>query len=184
MLARRGTVELKTDRLLLRKIRPDDTEAVFYGCTGDEQAAKYTSWYAHRSVDDTRAFIGYLLSGDNETSYNWIIELGGRAVGTVNVCYSDEAAEVCGIAYALSPRMWGNGIVTEALRTVAAFLFDCVGYRKIIAGCDCENIGSVRVLEKIGMKQEARLRAQIRRKDGSFGDDLQFGLFADELLRQ
>ena len=184
MLTHRGTVELKTDRLLLRKIRLDDAEAVFYGWTGSEQAAKYTTWYAHRSVDDTRAFIGYLLSGDDESSYNWIIELDGRAVGTVNVCYSDEAAGVCGIAYALSPPLWGNGIVTEALRTVAAFLFDCVGYRKIIAGCDCDNTGSAKVLEKIGMKQEARLRAQIRRKDGSFGDDLQFGLFREELIRQ
>lgn len=62
----------------------------------------------------------------------------------------------------------------------ARFLFG-IGYRKLIAGCDADNVGSARVLEKIGMKQEGRLRKQILRKDGSWGDDLQFGMFFDEL---
>ena len=39
-------------------------------------------------------------------------------------------------------------------------------------------------MKKVGMKKEACLRAQIKRKDGSFGDDLQYGLFEDELNRE
>lgn len=68
------------------------------------------------------------------------------------------------------------------MKIVVHYLFDKVNCRKIIAGCDSENIGSRKVLEKVGMKQEACLRLQIKRKDGSFGDDLQFGLFKDELI--
>ena len=33
------------------------------------------------------------------------------------------------------------------------------------------------------MKLEACLRSQIKRKDGTYGDDLQFGLFKDEFIR-
>ena len=157
---------------------------MFDGWTSDERVARYTSWAAHANIESTRAYIDHLIRMDGDSSYNWIIEFENRAVGTINVCYSDENAAVCGIAYALAYDCWGKGIVTEAFRAVAAFLFDSVHYRKILCGCDCENIGSVRVMQKLGMKQEARFRAQIKRKDGSYGDDLQFGLFRQELIRQ
>ena len=183
MLTHKGTVEIKTERLLLRKFRNSDADEAFRNWMSDERVAKYTSWYAHKDINDTRAYVSYIISLDADNSYNWIIELDGRAVGTINVCYSDENSEICGIAYALSHDLWGKGIITEAFRAAASFLFEYVGFRKIIAGCDSENAGSRRVMEKVGMKQEACLRAQIRRKDGSFGDDLQFGLFKDELLK-
>lgn len=183
MLAHKGTVEIRTERLLLRKFSQHDSEAMFHGWMNDERVAKYTSWYAHTNIEDTRAYVNYIISLDNSNSYNWVIELGGKVVGTINVCYSDEISEICGIAYALSRDYWGKGIITEALRAAAAFLFECVHYRKIIAGCDSENVGSRRVMEKIGMKQEACMRLQIKRKDGTFGDDLQYGLFKDELIK-
>lgn len=182
MLTHKGTVEIRTDRLLLRKFSLRDSEAMFYGWMNDEKVAKYTSWYAHTNIEDTRAYVNYIISLENDNSYNWVIELDGKAIGTINVCYSDDNSEICGIAYALSHDYWGKGIITEAFRAVAKFLFDCVNYRKIIAGCDSENVGSRRVMEKIGMKQEACLRLQIKRKDGTFGDDLQYGLFKNELI--
>ena len=183
MLTHKGTVEIKTDRLLLRKFSQCDVEDMFQGWMNDERVAKYTSWYAHTNVEETRAYVNYIISLDHNTSYNWVIEFGGKAIGTINVCYSDEKSEICGIAYALSYDYWGKGIITEALRAVANFLFKCVNYRKIIAGCDSENVGSRRVMEKIGMRKEACLRLHIKRKDGTFGDDLQYGLFRDELIK-
>ena len=57
-----------------------------------------------------------------------------------------------------------------------------VHYRKIIAGCDSENIGSCKVMEKVGMKREAVLREHIKRKDGTWGDDFQYGLLKREFV--
>ena len=183
MLTHKGTVEIRTDRLLLRKFSQHDPEAMFYGWMNDERVAKYTSWYAHTDIEDTRAYVNYIISLDKDNSYNWVIELDGKVIGTINVCYSDDNSEICGVAYSLAHDYWGKGIITEAFRAVANFLFECVNYRKIIAGCDSENVGSRKVMEKIGMKQEACLRLQIKRKDGTFGDDLQYGLFKDELIK-
>lgn len=56
-------------------------------------------------------------------------------------------------------------------RAVIKFLFNDVNYRKIIAGCDSENIGSARVMEKIGLKRRGVLREYIKRKDGILDDD-------------
>ena len=180
MLNHCGTIELKTERLLLRKLNESDAKQMYEGWMSDERVAKYTSWYSHSSIDDTKAFIQFITGLDEKTSYNWVIEFDGKVIGTINVCYSDDNTELAGIAYALSHDFWGKGLMTEAARAVVSFLFDRVGYRKIIAGCDIENVGSKRVMEKLGMKQEACLRKQIKRKDGTYGDDLQYGLFRDE----
>ena len=182
MITHCGTKEIHTARLLLRKFRREDAEAIFQGWTGDERVAKYTSWSAHTDVGMTEGYVDYILSQDTERSYNWMIECEGKPIGSINVCWLDDNAGIAGVAYCLAYDSWGNGYATEALRAVIELLFE-IGYRKVIAGCDAENTGSRRVLEKVGMKQEGCLRKMILRKDGSFGDDLQFGLFKDEFIR-
>lgn len=176
MISHKGTVELKTDRLLLRRFRVSDAPEVFRVWTSDEQVARYTSWYAHKSVEETESFVTYMVSLDGLSDYQWIIELDGQVIGSITVCYADDDQEIAGIGYVLGRAYWGKGYITEAARAVVEFLFDEVHYRKIIAGCDSANPGSAKVMEKIGMKREAVLREHIRRKDGTWGDDYQYGL--------
>ena len=102
MLTHKGSVEIKTDRLLLRKFNTSDAEAIFSTWTSDERVAKYTSWYAHKSIDDTRAYVEYMTSKNKLSDYNWIIESDDKVIGSINVCYSDEHLEIAGIAYVLA----------------------------------------------------------------------------------
>lgn len=183
MIEHKGSIDIKTGRLLLRKFQPSDAEEIFAAWTSDERVAKYTSWYAHEKIEDTRAYVKYMVSRDELSDYNWIIELNHKIIGSISVCYADDDLEIAGIAYALGYDYWGKGYVTEAAGAVIRFLFDEVHYRKIIAGCDSENIGSARVLEKVGMKREAVLREHIKRKDGAWGDDLQYGILKREFVR-
>ncbi len=182
MLEHKGSIDIKTDRLLLRKFQTSDAEEIFATWTSDERVAKYTSWYAHQSVEDTIAYVEYIASKNELFDYNWIIELDSNIIGSINVCYSDEYLEIAGISYVLGYEYWGKGYITEATKAVIRFLFNDVNYRKIIAGCDSENIGSSKVMEKIGMKREAVLREHIKRKDGTWGDDFQYGLLRREFV--
>lgn len=175
-----GTIDIKTDRLLLRKFTPGDAEAIFNAWTRDERVAKYTSWYAHKNIADTRAYVEYIISKNSLSDYNWIIESDNKVIGSICVCYSDEELEIAGIGYLVGYEYWGNGYATEAARAVVKFLFENVKYRKIIAGCDSENVGSSKVMEKLGMKREAVLREHIKRKDGTWGDDYQYGILKRE----
>lgn len=180
MLDHKGTIEINTNRLRLRKFQPGDAEEIFAAWTSDERVAKYTSWFVHERIEDTKAYVEYMVSRDQLSDYNWIIELDHKIIGSISVCYADDDLEIAGIAYVLGYDYWGQGYVTEAASAVIRFLFDEVHYRKIIAGCDSENTGSARVLEKVGMKREAVLREHIKRKDGTWGDDLQYGLLRKE----
>jgi len=78
--------------------------------------------------------------------------LDNKIIGSISVCYSDDYLEIAGIGYVHGYEYLGNGYITEATKAVIQFLFRDVNYRKIIAGCDSENIGSGKVLEKVGMK--------------------------------
>lgn len=179
MLKHCKTEEIKTDRLVLKKFNVDYAEDMFYGWLCDEKVAKYTSWTAHTDISNTYAYINYIIGQEGDNPYNWVIVYNKKVIGTINVCYIDKDTKTCGVAYALSYNYWRNGIVTEALKAVINYLFDKAGFQKIIAGCDSENTGSKRVLEKAGMKQEACLKKQIKRKDGSYGGSLQFVLWKD-----
>lgn len=180
MIEHKGSVDIKTDRLLLRKFKTSDAEEIFATWTSDERVAKYTSWYAHETSEDTKAYVGYMVSKNALSDYNWVIEFGHKIIGSISVCYSDDYLEIAGIAYVLGYTYWGKGYITEAANAVIRFLFHDVHYRKVIAGCDSENIGSSKVMEKVGMKREAILREQIKRKDGTWGDDFQYGILKRE----
>jgi RimJ/RimL family protein N-acetyltransferase len=55
------------------------------------------------------------------------------------------------IAYHLLPSAWGKGYVTEAAAAILEFGFKTIGLNEIVGVAFPNNVGSWRVLEKIGM---------------------------------
>jgi len=74
---------------------------------------------------------------------------------------------------------WGRGIATEAARLVLRYAFEHYGLNRVEATCMPENAGSRRVLEKLGMEHEGRLRRSHLRHDGFHDMDL-FSILRDE----
>ena len=66
------------------------------------------------------------------------------------------------MGYELAPRYWGCGYATEAAAALLAFGFRELKLHRVWAQCIAENTASAHVLEKIGMRQEGRLREQER----------------------
>lgn len=61
------------------------------------------------------------------------------------------------LSYIVHPRVWGQGIGTKIGRQLLAHGFGELGLHRIHATCDPRNLGSSRVLSKIGMTHEGRL---------------------------
>jgi RimJ/RimL family protein N-acetyltransferase len=76
------------------------------------------------------------------------------AVACASGSYFVEQNRRCDIGYALGSRHWGQGIVTEALEAMIRYGFDVLGLNRIEADIDPRNIGSARVLEKLGFRKE------------------------------
>jgi len=83
------------------------------------------------------------------------------------------------LGYWIAMSFWGLGYATEAARAAVEFGFGPLGLHRINAHYFAGNIGSKRVLEKIGMRREGRFRGHIRKWD-RFIDIENYGLLAEE----
>lgn len=184
MLNHKGNKKLITKRLILRSFREEDAGRMFDTWCNDKRVAKFTTWYAHNNLNDTKMFLQFLLNQNSSIrNYNWAIELDGALIGSVNVCEINEDIDLCGIAYCLGYDYWGKGFITEACKAVIEFLFNEVNCRKVVASYDNFNIGSGVVMRKVGMKHEGTLKEQVLRKDGSFGDIELYGVLKKEYCK-
>lgn len=81
-----------------------------------------------------------------------------RMIGAGEINIHDFQNREGEIGYIVNPAYWGKGIATEAAKLLIEFGFDQLNLHRIFATCDPRNIESSRVLEKIGMIKEGRIR--------------------------
>lgn len=146
----RGTQVIKTERLVLRPIRESDYNDVFEFAS-KEEVAKYVSWNTHKSKEDSKALCKMWASQyENSERYHWAITMGGKMIGNIEVV---KIVNDCAyLGWQVDSALWNKGIMTEAASAVRDFLFNEVGFSALYATYITENIGSGRVMQKIGMK--------------------------------
>lgn len=62
------------------------------------------------------------------------------------------------IGYELTPEYWRQGYMTEVIQKIIEFGFNNLGLNRIEAFVEPENVGSRKVLEKIGLSEEGTLK--------------------------
>lgn len=148
MLIHRGTQEIKTERLILRRFKIEDYEDMFVWASNPE-VTKYLSYETHKTPNESKEtlclWVKYYKS---KRTYNWAIEYNGKAIGNISVVKQHRSE--CHLGWQIDIKYWSKGIMTEAANAVLDYLFT-VGFKKISSAHNIENIGSGRVMQKIGM---------------------------------
>jgi len=148
---------LTTPRLVLRRPASDDAQAIFDAYTSDPEVTRYLTWPTHESVERVHEFLRRCDAvWTDGSAFPWAITLDGHIIGMIEVRLDGHRAE---IGYALSRAAWGRGYTTEAARAVVGWALTQPEIRRVWAYVDLENVPSARVLEKVGMSREGRLRA-------------------------
>jgi ribosomal-protein-alanine N-acetyltransferase len=83
------------------------------------------------------------------------------------------------VGYAYNRLYWGKGYATEAAQAVLQFGFDTLKLHRVGAKVLPHNIGSIRVLEKLGFQREGILR-QVHLLRGTHEDLLCYSILAPE----
>ena len=164
-----GTIQLETDRLVLRRFTVNDAESVFNNWASDDEVTKYLTWPTHKSKDVSRGFMDYCVTGyANPSCYQWGIELKDtkELIGNISVVKVIDEIDSLELGWVIGRKYWGNGYTTEAALKIIGFLFDQVGANCIYAGHDVNNPNSGRVMQKAGMKFEGILRQSGRNNQG------------------
>jgi [ribosomal protein S5]-alanine N-acetyltransferase len=153
---------IETKRLLLKRLRYEDAEEIFYAYASKPEATRYLSWATHRTIEDTRAFLRYAIEGWHRgTDYSFAIRLKSNNHLIGNFGLMHEMGKIQ-FGYVLSPSYWGQGLATEACTAIMAELKKSKNLFRVSTFVDAENEASVRVLEKSGLVHEARLHKWFR----------------------
>jgi len=142
---------LKTERLILRRARPDDVDA-FHAIMSDPKAMRYWSTPPHATLDETRAWVTNMAEDSPAEREDFVVELDGRLIGKAG-CY-----RLPEIGYILHPDVWGQGYAREALAAVIAHIFATRDLEKITADVDPRNAGSIGLLLRLGFVETHRAK--------------------------
>lgn len=170
--------EITTRRLRLRPYRWQDLDDIMAYAT-DADWARYlpVPWPYTRHDGERFLASRFLLEAERESC--WAIEHEGRVVGGINVKYWPEH-RLAELGYALARSLWGRGLTAEAARAVVRAAFEADPHlNRVRAAADPRNLGSLRVMDKLGMTREGVLR-QNRLFRGELTDEAWCGVLRSE----
>ena len=146
-----GTVELWTERMILRRYRPEDADELYRYLGTDPAMYEYSGWNPYATLEMARETVqGFIDSYDDDHTYSWVMDIDDVIVGTIGAYdYKDNQIEA---GFSVVKGWQGRGLATVALKKVLEYLTENEGIPCVTAWCAAENIGSQRVLEKAGMQ--------------------------------
>ncbi|MGH2595079.1 MAG: GNAT family N-acetyltransferase [Actinomycetota bacterium] len=156
---------LVTERLYLRRSLPEDAETIS-GYRSDPDVHRYQGW-ERTDPDGVRAEIREMSGRSPGSPGGWVqlsVEKrdGNELVGDVGLSPAEDEPGVIKVGYTVAPAFQGLGYATEAIDALVAYAFDALGAEVVRAYASAENVASLRVAEKVGM----RLIERIEHRDG------------------
>ena len=163
----KGTKELVSSRLLLRKLKEDDALELYNGFVNQEGFLYYANKQKRTLEEEINSLKGIDSKYLKDDYYNWVITLKDtkEIIGSINLRV-EEINETVEFNYVIDERFSGNGYMTEALNLVKEYCFKELDINRFQGGCCIENIASKRVMEKCNMECEGILRNYIILCDG------------------
>lgn len=146
------TIELATERLVLRPWKESDAESL-YEYAKNPEVGPIAGWPVHTSVENSREIIQEVLSA--RETYAVCLKEDGIAVGSIGLMIGDASnlklPNTEGeIGYWIGVPFWGRGFIPEAVNELLHHGFEDLGLKKIWCGYFEGNVKSKKVQEKCG----------------------------------
>lgn len=147
-------VYLRTQRLVLRKLRAEDAEAVF-ALDSDPQVVRYTNISSPEDSETTLIKMMGCYMKDDRFGF-WAAEdrSSGAFLGWFHLRPTNWLKTELELGYRLKRSVWGRGLATEGSRGLVDKAFGELDAKRVIASAVAENAASIRVMEKVGMTKE------------------------------
>ena len=138
-----------------------------------------------RSPEGARRWAEALsLARPENDNFSFSIEtLDGVLVGSTNTNECDRRHDTFKYGIGIFREHWRKGYASDAIRLLLGYYFDELAYHRCWTGIYATNQPSIRLHQKLGFQQEARLREH-HFTGGQRIDEIIFGLLASEFLRE
>lgn len=145
-------MEIKTERLILCPLGMKYLDSTFE-YSSDLENTRYMMFLPNETLNEAAEFLKNVESewaSETPKFYEFAILLNEVHIGAVGL-YLDESRRTGEFGWILNKRYWNQGYITEAAAAVLDFGINKLGLKRLIAHCDSENVGSFKVMEKLGM---------------------------------
>src|SRR5205814_4722502 len=153
-------VILETERLFLREYVEGDAEA-FFKLNSDPEVLRFVPDKGLLNVEQARQIlVDHPIADYRKYGFGrgaCILKSTGEQIGFAGLKYLEELGEV-DVAFRLMRTHWGQGLATEAALASVRFGIAELGLKRIIGLVMPENVASVRVLEKPGLRSAEAMK--------------------------
>ena len=140
---------LETERLILRPLTMDDLDAV-YVWASDPRVNKYMIYPLYKNKEDGVEWLESLYKDEDKKDFGFVLKETGELIGSGGIYYHPNRG-LWSIGYNLRYEYWNRGLTTEAMKKIIEWGRETLGIKEIAATFAVDNIGSRRVMEKLGM---------------------------------
>ncbi|MDM5330441.1 GNAT family protein [Neobacillus sp. CF12] len=172
-------------KIVLKEATQQELDKLYYWKYEEkEQAAK--KWNGPYILEPRITKEEFLKSWANDyeitvnTPKTLIILVGDKVIGTVSSYWVDKNTNWLETGIVIyDKKYWNGGYGTEAYKLWIDFLFKTTGLHRLGMSTWSGNVRMIKVAEKLGMKEEARIR-QARMVDGKYFDAIKMGVLKRE----
>lgn len=171
-------IELRTPRLVLRRLRPGDAVAVF-AYRSDPHVARYQTWEP-ADVADVRAFVERLQGLAPDSPGTWFqfgiaLQESGRLIGDCGLHFPQDEPRQAELGVTLAPAHQGLGYATETLQALLGYAFEELAKHRVYARVDPRNVASRALMTRVGMREEGHLRESVWHEE-QWADDVIYAM--------
>lgn len=181
-----GIAAVKTQRLILKELSEDDFEDI-YEFKSDPQVVKYLTW-GPNSREQTLHSLSKQIAFQNEENrqiYVLAVEMNStkKVIGNALLMARDHDFKTVEVGYFINSNYWKQGYGIEIVNGLLYLGFNIFDVHRIYAVCDVENAGSVKLLIKIGFRQEGHFIKNLKVK-GQWRDHYLFAMLSEEFINR
>ena len=174
---------LESNRLFISPVSLSDLEKI-HKLHSMPETDKFNTLGIPESLDETEKIVCEWIEKNNKEApknFTFRIELAENKafVGLISLNLGKPKFKIAEVWYKLHSDFWGKGYATESLTKILEFGFNELNLHRIEAGCAVANIGSIRVLEKVGMIKEGRKR-KVLPLQGTWSDNFEFAILSTD----
>jgi RimJ/RimL family protein N-acetyltransferase len=168
---------IETARLLLRMFSQDDLDGLSR-IYADADVMRYLSGHP-LTREETAGWLNYFLAGWADYGFGWwavVLKESGELIGHCGLQFIHVTPEV-EVTYGLAKAYWRMGLASEAARACLRYGFERLKLDRIYALADPGNIGSHRVMQRVGMKYD---KTEYYKDDLYEGDLIYYAISREE----
>jgi RimJ/RimL family protein N-acetyltransferase len=162
-ITRESTMRLETERLIIRSWSEADIDR-YAEMVGKASVMRYIGDGQTQDRDAARTFIAGEMEGERqERPIFWAVE--SKATNElIGFCGFGRSHDEADMGWRYDDRYWGMGYGYEAAAAVLAYAVERFGFARIISRADPDNLGSIKIMKKLGFTFEKEVTNGVIRR--------------------